>query len=127
MTSFVKQHLHGGPPESIDAEALKKEVEELRQKNKELQEQVAQLQTAVCLVPRQLVCVLLHLSMSHFLVGVNYMHYRNHTSCMKHFRETQKLYGGYDTLLFPTLFPSQLAKYESDGQEVGDCMSQATL
>ena len=52
MTSFVKQHLHGAPPESIDAEALRKEVEELRQKNKELQEQVAQLQTAVCLVPR---------------------------------------------------------------------------
>ena len=48
----MKQHLHGGPPESIDAEALKKEVEELRQKNRELQEQVAQLQTAVCLVPR---------------------------------------------------------------------------
>lgn len=45
----MKQHLHGGPPESIDAEALRKEVEELRQKNKELQEQVAQLQTAVCL------------------------------------------------------------------------------
>ena len=80
MTSFVKQHLHGGPPESIDAEALKKEVEELRQRNKELQEHVAQLQTAVCLVPRTAsLCVLLHLSMSHFLVGVNCMHCRNHT------------------------------------------------
>lgn len=44
---FVKQHLHGGPPDSLDAEALKKEVEELRQKNKDLEEQVAQLQAAV--------------------------------------------------------------------------------
>lgn len=44
---FVKKHLHGGPPESLDAEALKKEVEELRQKNKDLEEQVAQLQAAV--------------------------------------------------------------------------------
>lgn len=47
MTRFVKHHLHGGPPESIDAEALRREVEELRQKNKELQEQVSQLQSAV--------------------------------------------------------------------------------
>ena len=44
---FVKKHLHGGPPDSLDAEALKKEVEELRQKNKDLEEQVAQLQAAV--------------------------------------------------------------------------------
>ena len=48
VARFVKHHLHGGPPESIDAEALRREVEELRQKNKELQEQVSQLQTAVC-------------------------------------------------------------------------------
>jgi len=48
VARFVKHHLHGGPPESIDAEALRREVEELRQKNKELQEQVLQLQTAVC-------------------------------------------------------------------------------
>ena len=44
---FVKNHLHGGPPDSLEAEALKKEVEELRQKNKDLEEQVAQLQAAV--------------------------------------------------------------------------------
>lgn len=43
----MKKHLHGGPPDSLDAEALKKEVEELRQKNKDLEEQVAQLQAAV--------------------------------------------------------------------------------
>lgn len=44
---FVKQHLHGGLPETVDAEALKKEVTHLRQRNKELEEQVAQLQAAV--------------------------------------------------------------------------------
>ena len=44
---FVKRHLHGGPPDSLDAEALKKEVEELRQKNKDLEEQVTQLKAAV--------------------------------------------------------------------------------
>jgi cell division protein FtsB len=47
----VKKHLHGGPPDSLDAEALKKEVEELRQKNKDLEEQVAQLQAAVGGIP----------------------------------------------------------------------------
>ena len=47
LVRFVKKHLHGGPPDSLDAEALKKEVEELRQKNKDLEEQVAQLQAAV--------------------------------------------------------------------------------
>ena len=45
---FVKQHLHGGMPDSIDVEALKKEVEELRQKNSDLESQVAQLQAEVC-------------------------------------------------------------------------------
>lgn len=43
----MKKHLHGGPPESLDAEALKKELEELKQKNKDLEEQVAQLKAAV--------------------------------------------------------------------------------
>ncbi len=45
---FVKQHIHGGMPESIDVEALKKEVEELRQKNSDLESQVAQLHAEVC-------------------------------------------------------------------------------
>ena len=53
---FVKRHLHGGPPDSLDAEALKKEVEELRQKNKDLEDQVAQLQTAVSLHDARHVC-----------------------------------------------------------------------
>jgi len=35
-------------PESIDVDALKKEVEELRQKNSDLESQVAQLQGEVC-------------------------------------------------------------------------------
>lgn len=44
----MKQHLHGGMPDSLDVEALKKEVEELRQKNSDLESQVAQLQAEVC-------------------------------------------------------------------------------
>ncbi len=44
---FVRQHLHGGLPDSIDIESLKKEVEELRQKNKDLESQVTLLQTEV--------------------------------------------------------------------------------
>ncbi len=48
LTRFVKQHLHGGMPDSIDVEGLKKEVEELRQKNSDLESQVAQLQAEVC-------------------------------------------------------------------------------
>lgn len=44
----MKQHLHGGMPESIDVVALKTEVEELRQKNQDLESQVAQLQAEVC-------------------------------------------------------------------------------
>lgn len=43
----MKQHLHGGVPESIDVDALKKEVEDLRQKNGDLESQVAQLQAEV--------------------------------------------------------------------------------
>lgn len=41
---FLKQHLHAGMPESIDIEALKKEVEELKQRNTDLEGQVSQLQ-----------------------------------------------------------------------------------
>lgn len=48
LARFVKQHLHGGLPESIDVDALKKEVEELRQRNGDLESQVAQLQAEVC-------------------------------------------------------------------------------
>lgn len=43
----MKQHLHGGLPESIDVDALKKEVAELHQKNSDLESQVAQLQAEV--------------------------------------------------------------------------------
>lgn len=35
-------------PDSLDVEALKKEVEELRQRNGDLESQVVQLQTEVC-------------------------------------------------------------------------------
>ena len=49
----MKEHLHGGPPENVDVEGLKKEVEELRQHNRELESQVAQLKTAVSFPPWQ--------------------------------------------------------------------------
>ena len=65
----MKHHLHGGPPESIDAEALRKEVDEIRQKNKELQEQVAQLETAVCLAPRT--ASLCYTASEHLIVEIN--------------------------------------------------------
>lgn len=44
----MKQHIRGGMPDSLDVEALKKEVEELRQRNGDLESQVAQLQAEVC-------------------------------------------------------------------------------
>ena len=57
LTRFVKQYLHGGSPDSLDTEALKKEVEELRQRNSDLESQVAQLQAEVsklCFIPASL-------------------------------------------------------------------------
>lgn len=47
LISFLKQHLHAGMPESVDIEALKKEVDELKQKNMDLESQVSQLQAEV--------------------------------------------------------------------------------
>jgi len=47
---FLKQHLHAGIPENMDVEALKKEMEELKQKNADLEVQVAQLQSEVCVI-----------------------------------------------------------------------------
>ena len=43
----MKHHLHAGMPESIDIETLKKEVEELKQKNHDLEGQVSLLQAEV--------------------------------------------------------------------------------
>lgn len=54
----MKQHLHGGLPESIDVDALKKEVAELRQKNSDLESQVAQLQAEVRCHPYVIVVII---------------------------------------------------------------------
>ena len=35
-TSFMKEHLHGGPPDTADIEALRNEVSDLRQKVEQL-------------------------------------------------------------------------------------------
>lgn len=74
-TSFVKQHLHGGMPESIDVEALKKEVEELRQKNSDLESQVAQLQAEVCCLFK--LCIVYSVSkQTIFMFSACKVHYR---------------------------------------------------
>ena len=44
---FLKQHLHGGSPETSDVEALRLENAELKQKNDALQEEVNELKTKV--------------------------------------------------------------------------------
>ena len=44
---FVKRHLHGGPPEPVDVDSLKQEIQELRQRNQQLEEELAQLKTQV--------------------------------------------------------------------------------
>lgn len=45
--SFLRYHLHGGPPETADVESLKLQVAELTQKNEELTEEVTQLKQKV--------------------------------------------------------------------------------
>ncbi|XP_065908345.1 c-Myc-binding protein homolog [Dysidea avara] len=37
---FVKKHLHGGPPESIDTDALQQRVRELEEQNKKLENEL---------------------------------------------------------------------------------------
>ena len=44
---FLKQQLHGGLPEPVDAEVLRRENEELQRKNRELEAKVAELTAAV--------------------------------------------------------------------------------
>lgn len=43
----MKQQLHGGLPEPVDAEVLRRENEELHKKNIELEAKVAELTAAV--------------------------------------------------------------------------------
>jgi len=40
---FLKQHIGGAPPESADVETLKLEVSQLKEKNKELEDEVVAL------------------------------------------------------------------------------------
>ena len=47
--SFLKQHLHAGPPETADVEALRNEVFELKQKNEQLSMENAELKQKVSL------------------------------------------------------------------------------
>lgn len=48
--SFLKQHLGTSLPDSADSETMKLEVEQLREKNKELEEEVATLKEKVCCI-----------------------------------------------------------------------------
>ena len=50
LCSFLRYHLHGGPPETADVESLKLQVSELTQKNEELTEEVTQLKQKVFLL-----------------------------------------------------------------------------
>lgn len=45
--SFLKQHISSSPPETADVEALKLEVEELREKNKKLEEEMQEMKAKV--------------------------------------------------------------------------------
>jgi hypothetical protein len=44
---FLKQQLHGGLPEPVDAEMLRRENEELQRKNRELEAKVVELTAAL--------------------------------------------------------------------------------
>jgi cell division protein FtsB len=44
---FLKQQLHGGLPEPVDAEMLRRENEELQKRNRELEAKVAELTAAL--------------------------------------------------------------------------------
>jgi hypothetical protein len=44
---FLKQQLHGGLPEPVDAEMLRRENEELQRKNRELEAKVVELTAVV--------------------------------------------------------------------------------
>lgn len=47
---FVKRQLHGGPPEPVDVDALKHEIQELRLRNQQLEEENDLLKTQVIII-----------------------------------------------------------------------------
>ena len=44
---FVKRQLHGGPPEPINMDALKQEIQDLRMRNQQLEEENEMLKSQV--------------------------------------------------------------------------------
>ncbi len=50
LIRFVKRHIHGGLPEPIDVDSLKQQIQELRQRNQQLEDDVSQLRTQVLLL-----------------------------------------------------------------------------
>ena len=47
LQRFVKRHLHGGPPEPVDIDTLKQQIQELQQRNLQLEDEVSQLKSQV--------------------------------------------------------------------------------
>jgi len=45
---FVKRHLHGGPPDVVDVDALQQRVRELEEQNKRLESELALVKQQVC-------------------------------------------------------------------------------
>ena len=46
---FVKRHLHGGPPDVVDTDALQQRVRELEEQNKKLESELALVKQQVIL------------------------------------------------------------------------------
>ena len=75
----MKQHIGTSLPDSADSETMKLEVEQLREKNKELEDEVAALKEKVCCVMffSVLIFFLLYLKMLCFSLFVNPFSRRN--------------------------------------------------
>lgn len=47
LFSFIKVHLHGGPPEPVDVDALRQELQDVKQRNQQLEDELSQLKSQV--------------------------------------------------------------------------------